>query len=218
MILHLETSTKICSVALSNQNGLIDCHEILDDKFVHGELLTEMIDALLKRNKALRKELSAISCAIGPGSYTGLRIGLATAKGLAFGLNIPLIGISSLESLVKVAQEIHPNKTYAAAFDARRNEVFLRIQHQNEVLLSDQAMILEPDSLKMYKSLCWIGDANEKIEGILKAEGTTFDNSIHPSAKGQISLARQYIHHGKVDDLRSLTPNYTKDFYSAQNK
>ena len=75
MILHLETSTKICSVALSNQNGLIDCHEILDDKFVHGELLTEMIDALLKRNKLLRKELSAISCAIGPGSYTGLRIG-----------------------------------------------------------------------------------------------------------------------------------------------
>ena len=73
MILHLETSTKICSVALSNQNGLIDCHEILDDKFVHGELLTEMIDALLKRNKVLRKELSAISCAIGPGSYTGDR-------------------------------------------------------------------------------------------------------------------------------------------------
>jgi tRNA threonylcarbamoyladenosine biosynthesis protein TsaB len=219
MILHLETSTKICSVALSKNGELFDFIETSSDQFIHGEALTVMIDQLLKRNSIDIKSLLAISISLGPGSYTGLRIGLATAKGLSFGLGIPFIGVSSLESLVSLARAKHPDATIAAAFDARRDEVFLRIQQQDKVLLMDQPVIITEDFVSPTDTLVWVGDANVKLKEMLRTESQhAFDDEIQPSAIGQIAIAFHRFSIGDFDDIDQIKPNYTKAFYSASTK
>lgn len=219
MILHLETSTKICSVALSKNGELFDFIETSSDQFIHGEALTVMIDQLLKRNSIDVKSLLAISFSLGPGSYTGLRIGLATAKGLSFGLGIPFIGVSSLESLVSLARAKHPDATIAAAFDARRDEVFLRIQQQDKVLLMDQPVIITEDFVSPTDTLVWVGDANVKLKEMLRtASQHAFDDEIQPSAIGQIAIAFHRFSIGDFDNIDQIKPNYTKAFYSASTK
>ena len=219
MILHLETSTKICSVALSKNGELFDFIETSSDQFIHGEALTVMIDQLLKRNSIDVKSLLAISISLGPGSYTGLRIGLATAKGLSFGLGIPFIGVSSLESLVTLARTKYPDATIAAAFDARRDEVFLRIQQQNRVLLMDQPVIIREDFVSPADTLVWVGDANVKLKEMLRtASQHAFDDEIQPSAIGQIAIAFHRFSTGDFDDIDLIKPNYTKAFYSGSTK
>ena len=219
MILHLETSTKVCSVALSKNGELFDFIETSSDQFIHGEALTVMIDQLLKRNAIDVKSLLAISFSLGPGSYTGLRIGLATAKGLSFGLGIPFIGVSSLESLVSLARVKHPDATIAAAFDARRDEVFLRIQQQNRVLLMDQPVVVTEDFVSPTDTLIWVGDANVKLKEMLQTESQhAFDDEIQPSAIGQIAIAFHRFSIGDFDNIDQIKPNYTKAFYSASTK
>jgi tRNA threonylcarbamoyladenosine biosynthesis protein TsaB len=219
MILHLETSTKICSVALSKNGKLFGFIETSSDQFIHGEQLTVMIDQLLKRNSTDIKSLLAISFSLGPGSYTGLRIGLATAKGLSFGLDIPFIGVSSLESLVSLARAKHPDATIAAAFDARRDEVFLRIQQQDKVLLTDQPVIITEDFVSPADTLVWVGDANVKLKEMLRTEPQhAFDDEIQPSAIGQIAIAFHRFSIGDFDNIDQIKPNYTKAFYSASTK
>lgn len=219
MILHLETSTKICSVALSKNGEPFDFIETSSDQFIHGEALTVMIDQLLKRNSIDIKSLLAISISLGPGSYTGLRIGLATAKGLSFGLGIPFIGVSSLESLVSLARAKHPDATIAAAFDARRDEVFLRIQQQDKVLLMDQPVIITEDFVSPTDTLVWVGDANVKLKEMLRTDSQhAFDDEIQPSAIGQIAIAFHRFSIGDFDDIDQIKPNYTKAFYSASTK
>lgn len=214
MILHIETSTKICSVALSEHRELVDFIENSSDQFIHGEALTVMIDQLIKRNSIDVESLNAISFSLGPGSYTGLRIGLATAKGLAFGLGIPFIGVSSLESLVALARVKHPNATIAAAFDARRNEVFLRIQQQNKVLLMDQPVVITEEFVSPANNLVWVGDANVKLKEILRIESKhMFDDEIQASAIGQIAIAFDRFSTGDFDNMDEIKPNYTKAFY-----
>jgi tRNA threonylcarbamoyladenosine biosynthesis protein TsaB len=219
MILHLETSTKICSVALSKNGELFDFIETSSDQFIHGEALTVMIDQLLKRNSIDIKSLLAISISLGPGSYTGLRIGLATAKGLSFGLGIPFIGVSSLESLVSLARAKHPDATIAAAFDARRDEVFLRIQQQDKVLLMDQPVVITEDFVSPADTLVWVGDANVKLKEMLRTESQhAFDDEIQPSAIGQIAIAFHRFSIGDFDDIDQIKPNYTKAFYGGSTK
>lgn len=219
MILHLETSTKICSVALSKNGELFDFIETSSDQFVHGEALTLMIDQLLKRNSIDIESLLAISFSLGPGSYTGLRIGLATAKGLSFGLGIPFIGVSSLESLVSLAREKHSDASIAAAFDARRDEVFLRIQQQHKVLLMDQPLVITEDFVSPSDTLVWVGDANVKLKEMLGSNPQhAFDDEIQPSAIGQIAITFHRFSIGDFDDIAQIKPNYTKAFYSASTK
>ena len=98
-ILHLETSTKVCSVALSKNGQLLQLVETSEEGYVHGEKLTLFIQEILAKEEISPKALKAISVASGPGSYTGLRIGVSTAKGLCFALDIPLIAIDSLQCL-----------------------------------------------------------------------------------------------------------------------
>lgn len=215
MILHIETSTRICSVALSNQGDLIDFFESDSIEFIHGEALTMMIIELLKRNGLKTESLKAISTAIGPGSYTGLRIGLATAKGIVFGLGIPFIGISSLESLIEMAQLKYPSSAIAAAFDARRNEVFLRVQQENNVLLVDCSQEITDAFVPPVRPLLWVGDANVKLRRLLQVEEQYFNDEITPSARGQVRLAFERYRIGMVDDIHTIKPNYTKAFYTA---
>ena len=108
-ILHLETSTKVCSVGISKNGELIAIQEIKEDRYSHGEQLTLLIEKCLVDSNIKMPNLSAVSIASGPGSYTGLRIGTATAKGICYALDIPLIAIDALTSLIEQAKNIHPN-------------------------------------------------------------------------------------------------------------
>jgi tRNA threonylcarbamoyladenosine biosynthesis protein TsaB len=215
MILHIETSTKICSVAISRNNELLDCIEDSSDQFIHGEALTVMIQEILRRNSLEITCLTAVSVAIGPGSYTGLRIGLATAKGLVYGLGVRFFGISSLESLTELALEKYPKASIAAAFDARRDEVFLRIQQDRTLLITDQPVIISEDFNPPILPLVWVGDANAKLRSSLSDAHHVFADDIHPSAKGQVRIAFNRFSAGDFDDIEEIKPNYTKAFYNG---
>jgi tRNA threonylcarbamoyladenosine biosynthesis protein TsaB len=123
-ILHIETATKVCSVALSKDGKLVQLQEIADDQFSHGEKLTLLIQDVIDLEKIEMKNLSAVSVSAGPGSYTGLRIGVSTAKGLCYALSIPLISIDTLTSMAQDESLKGCNKSICSMIDARRMEVF----------------------------------------------------------------------------------------------
>jgi tRNA threonylcarbamoyladenosine biosynthesis protein TsaB len=218
MILHLETSTHICSVALSHQGKLVAIEESHAEQYIHGEQLTRFIQKVLAAADLTPDQLTAVSVSKGPGSFTGLRIGMATAKGLAFGLNIPIIGISSLESLVAQGQLKHSDATFAAAFAARKSEVFLRIQSEKSLLLDDQSVDLEHFTFESNRPLVLLGNACHSLFDYFGSQHHILDETIVPSASGQISLAWKRFENDNIDDLITLSPNYTKPCFIAQKK
>ena len=122
-LLHLETATKVCSVAISQNGKLLSCKESLDDGYSHGENLTLFIEEVLKKGNLKMNDLDGVVISSGPGSYTGLRIGAATAKGICYALSIPLIAVDALRSISMLAKEKHPDVNLCALIDARRMEV-----------------------------------------------------------------------------------------------
>jgi tRNA threonylcarbamoyladenosine biosynthesis protein TsaB len=167
LILHLETSTKICSVALS-QNGTLLCNlDKVGDGYIHGEQLTLMISELLTTAHFELQDLSAISYSSGPGSYTGLRIGLSTAKGLCFALQIPLIAIPTHQILFQIAKEtgLTADSEVFALLDARRTEVYLQtFDAQGDSIQQLQCALLENTVVPELGSMLVVGDANEKVK------------------------------------------------------
>lgn len=218
MILHLETSTQICSVALSNQGKLVAIEESYAEQYIHGEQLTLFIQKVLAAADLTPDQLTAVSVSKGPGSYTGLRIGMATAKGLAFGLNIPIIGISSLESLIAQGQLKYSDATFAAAFSARKSEVYLRIQSEKSLLLEDQSVDLENFTFEANRPLVLLGNACHSLFDYFRSQQHISDETIVPSALGQVLLAWKRFEIGAVDQLYTLTPNYTKPCFITQKK
>ena len=126
-LLHIDTATKTCSVALSKNGVLVDFIELTEDGYIHGEKLTLFIEEVCQKNAVDLKELSAISVTSGPGSYTGLRIGVSVAKGLCYALEIPMIAIDALLTLAAQGKVKHPGKKLCCMIDARRMEVFSAI-------------------------------------------------------------------------------------------
>lgn len=216
MILHIESSTQVCSVALSEKGELVKLLEINSHEFVHGEQLTLLIEALLDSCKVSRSHLLAVSVAIGPGSYTGLRIGLATAKGIAYGLNIPIMGISSLQSLVYLAKQKYSYTNIIAAFDAKRNDVYLRIESDNEILLDDKPVDLNAFEFAWPNPCVLVGDGNQKVAIGLHEINYILDFDCLPSALGQIKLAWNRWTSNRFDGLIELYPNYTKPCFIAE--
>ena len=216
-ILHLETSTKVCSVALSLNGNLIALKENEEDGYSHGENLTLFIQDVLKQASISVKELNAVSVASGPGSYTGLRIGVSTAKGLCYPLNIPLIAIDSLTSLKEIAKEKHPNSTLCSLIDARRMEVYnLFYSSSNELLKPISADIIEKDSYSQFEPFVYFGDGAEKLQELWKGRNCIADTSITSSAKGQTKLAFEKYRNQEFEDLAYFEPFYLKDFMLTQ--
>ena len=217
MILHLETATKICSVGLSFQGNLVGIINKNDEDFIHGEALTELIAELLKIHATKLEALDAISVSIGPGSYTGLRIGLATAKGLCLGLNIPIIPISSLAALEFLAIKKHPNKTIISVFDARRDEVFCRIRDTNgNIHMEDAPLILENGTFSALNNPVCVGENLEKVNRLTAHPSLVIDEEVKCSALGQIVLAYHAYQNNRFANLATLVPNYTKEVFINQ--
>jgi len=180
-----------------------------------------MIEELLAAQEATMSDLKAISVSIGPGSYTGLRVGLGAAKGLAFGLDIPIMGINTLESLA-VPHQNSDSKAIISAIDARRNEVYMAIFTSDlEPIQENHCFIIEegqyPASWPDPQKLIVCGNGAEKIARLL----ANFDFDKHITAclaENQVSIANQRYISSDFDDLAYLKPNYLKPPNITQSK
>ena len=212
-ILHIETATKICSVAMSKGEDLLASVEKETDAYIHGESLTLFIIDVLKEAKLLATELDAISVSIGPGSYTGLRIGLSTAKGLCMGLQIPIICIPTLDSLLAQGKLKHPGRIICGMLDARRMEVYTKtIKADGSVLHDLESLVIEEDTFVDQEPFTYFGDGAPKIHKLWKNRNAEFDPFLKISAKGQVGLALMRYLNQNFDHLANCKPLYLKTF------
>lgn len=218
-LLHIETSTKVCSVALSVNGHLVDVLEENSDQYIHGESLTVFISQICKKNTWKLSQIDGIVVTSGPGSYTGLRIGVSTAKGLCYALNIPLISVDALSSIAYLAQKQYPNMNICAMIDARRMEVFSTIYNSKlEVIKSLSADILEEDSYEAFTPFIVCGDGASKIKELWIHREITIDNIILSSAAGQVQIAYQKFNNKEFEDVAYFEPKYLKDFVVTKSK
>ena len=216
-ILNIETSTTNCSVSLFNDLELIDCIEENTQDYSHSKSLHVFIDSVLKNSKLKPKDLSAISVSKGPGSYTGLRIGVASAKGLCFALDIPLISIETLKIL---SENISNKGIVIPCLDARRMEVYSAVfNNKNERIRDTRAEILNEDSFNKYLSIdevYFIGNANKKIKEIIAHKNARFIDDVLPSSRQMGALSFNKFKNNQFEDLNNFEPLYLKDFIGTK--
>lgn len=218
-ILNIETSTKACSVALHKNGELIVSREDVTTNFSHSEKLLKFISKLFSDAKLSLSDLDAIAVSMGPGSYTGLRIGVSTAKGLCYGLDIPLISISTLKAMsFGMALEIKAD-LYCPMIDARRMEVYSAFfDINNTEVRKIQADIIDENSYKkeLEKKVVFFGDGSEKIKEKIRHKNAMFISNIHPSAKNMGLLSYQKFTKSLFEDLAYFEPFYLKDFVAGR--
>ncbi len=216
-ILHIETSTNICSVALSHKSNLI--FNISEDSGMkHAEKLSPFISLALKELKTRNLELDAVAVSSGPGSYTGLRIGVSTAKGLCYGLNIPLIAIDTLDILAHsiISQNCGQKALFVPMLDARRMEVYTKVLTPDfETLLDTTPKIIDENSFSNFlqeNKIYFLGNGSNKCQEIINHSNAIFIDNIKPLAENMIVLAEEKIAQQDFSDLAYFEPSYLKDF------
>ncbi len=219
-ILNIETSTKNCSIALGKEEKIIDSIDYMEEGYSHAEKLHVFIDQILKKNRLQAGNLEAIAVSKGPGSYTGLRIGVSTAKGLAYALNIPLIAISTLEHM---ARQIKEQKTFIIpVIDARRMEVYSAVFDEKHKLVREiKAEIIDENSFGDYlkqKKVFFVGDAIDKIKEVIQHPHAVFIENSYPSAKEMVELSYQKHLEKDYVDTAYFEPFYLKDFIVTRKK
>lgn len=216
-ILNIETATKNCSVSLAQDGVTILCKEIAEQGYSHAEKLHVFIEEILKETKVAVTDLKAIAVSKGPGSYTGLRIGVSTAKGLCYALGVPLIAVDTLEVL---AQKVSIEKgMIVPMIDARRMEVYSAVfDHKHQRTMEVQAEILSEDSYAtMTEDLYFIGDCQEKCQTVLVKDNFHFlPEIIFPSAKEMSALSYQKFIQNDFEDVAYFEPFYLKDFLAGK--
>lgn len=214
----IETATTNCSVALGKGGELLALKEDYSDNYSHAERLHLFIEEILKENGLSPRDLSAIAVSKGPGSYTGLRIGVSAAKGLCFSLDLPLISVATLTSL---ARQVDPN---AGAYvipllDARRMEVYTAGFRSNMVPVFDtRAEILHETSFQEYLEkgkVTFIGNGVEKFKNVCSHTNASFVTGKLPSAAEMVSLASEKFVKEEFEDLAYFEPYYLKDFQAG---
>lgn len=215
-ILHIETATKVCSVALSENGALVGLNEIEEDGYAHGEKLTILIQELLKEKGLTTHDLHAVSVSSGPGSYTGLRIGVSAAKGICYAMQIPLIAIDALTSLAVMAAKKY-DQNICTVIDARRMEVYNLISSKDlQPLKEITADIITEESYREFEPFVVCGDGTSKLQEIWKDRNCTFEMDIKSSATGQVELAYDKYVNEQFEDLAYWEPFYLKDFIVAK--
>lgn len=228
-ILNIETSTDVCSVALTSEGQVLDHRENYDGQ-THATLLSQYVKEMLDYARSREMKLDAIAVSIGPGSYTGLRIGLSEAKGLAFGLQIPLIGVNTLQLLTVstmfnhfIEEDGERGLLYVPMIDARRMEVYTAAYNPAlEAVLEPQAMILDEHSfehlLEQGYTLVLMGNGSDKARQVLSRDGVLFIEGIKPVAVDMLALAERAYRAGDFIDVAYSTPLYLKEFQATKPK
>jgi tRNA threonylcarbamoyladenosine biosynthesis protein TsaB len=218
-LLCIETSTTVCSVCVTANEEVISFREI-NSGFTHAENLHIFIEEILKEANLDFAQLNAVAVSKGPGSYTGLRIGVSAAKGLCYALNIPLISIDTLQSMAwSVANEKQGDIFYCPMLDARRMEVYCAAYDKNaENNLPVNALVLDENSVKVFnleKPVCFFGDGmNKAKELLLQINGATFVENIFPSAKSMVVLAFAKLEKNQFENVALFEPFYLKEFFT----
>ena len=220
-LLHIDTATTNCSVAVSLEGELLYCKENNAPDFRHSDYLHLFIEAALKEAGVAIQSLAGVGVSMGPGSYTGLRIGVSSAKGICYANSIPLIAVNSLEVL---AQQVKVEKgTYILPMiDARRMEVFtMTLDEKHQVVQPTSAKIITPEwseDLPNGKKVV-IGSGAEKCKAILQGKDFDYQTNIAvPSARDMVDLVTKKFKNKDWEDVAYFEPFYLKDFYSNTAK
>lgn len=220
-ILHLETSSKNCSVAISDGEELLCLCEEASENYKQSESLHVFVEWALEGAEITLQDLDAVCLGKGPGSYTGLRIGAASAKGFCFGLQIPLISVPSMDSMVQPF--LNQGFDYIIPLiDARRMEVYTAIFDgiSGDLMHETEAKILQENSFSNFedKKILFIGDGAKKAKTILKSQNAVFNESVFPSAKYLISKGAKKFQQNDFEDMAYFEPFYLKDFQGIKAK
>jgi len=214
-ILNIETTTTNCSVSIGINGEVAVLKEDKKGGYSHAEKLHVFIEEVLQEANLTLKDLDAVAVSKGPGSYTGLRIGVSAAKGLCFGLDIPLISISTLEAM---AHQVNASsdEVIIPMLDARRMEVYTAIFSAEKSIISTiEAKVLDENSFQQYfsdfKAVHFIGNGVEKFKEICSAENTFFIEEL-PSAKEMAKLSEIKYKKSDTEDVAYFEPYYLKDF------
>ncbi len=214
-ILCLETATTNCSVAVGVEGTLAALVEENTPNYSHGEQLHVFVAKALKKAGLSLPELDAIAVSKGPGSYTGLRIGVAAAKGLCFTLDIPLIAIPTLGSMARQLT-VGPGELVIPLLDARRMEVYSEVYNDRfEAVRETRAEIIDENAFREFrkaKQLHLIGSGAEKCREALKGENIRFYTEALPSAQEMVALAQGHYTREEFEDVAYFEPFYLKDF------
>lgn len=225
VILNIETSTQVCSAALTAE-GMVLCHREDFSGRNHAAMLSGFIKDCLDRAAELEMQLEAVAVSLGPGSYTGLRIGLSEAKGLAFALDIPLIGVDTLQLLAVTAMfehDVDPDALLVPMIDARRMEVFTGVFDMAlSPVVPEGPLVLDENSfsqiLESGRKLVLMGDGSEKAMTVLKSESVSRIPDIAPLAVNMLALAELKYTRREFIDLAYSVPNYLKEFQATLPK
>ena len=219
-ILNIETSTTNCSVALSKDGVVIGFKEDNSLQYSHAERLHVYVDEVLKSAQVLKNQLDAIAISKGPGSYTGLRIGVSAAKGLCFSLNIPLISVPTLEALAHQIDD--PNGSIVAMLDARRMEVYSAIYDaQYNEIRSTEAEVITSESyqeLLELSSVYFVGNGVLKTKESISHKNAQFIENKLPSSKQMCAISYQKFKTNDFEDVAYFEPFYLKDFIAIPSK
>ncbi|MBE0638894.1 MAG: tRNA (adenosine(37)-N6)-threonylcarbamoyltransferase complex dimerization subunit type 1 TsaB [Bacteroidales bacterium] len=225
VILHIDTATQFCSVALSDDKTLISCKES-NKKNAHSQVITMWINELLNENNLKPGMIDAVAVSKGPGSYTGLRIGVSVAKGLCFALDKPLISIGTLHSMAvgmtegcRTEKRLADNFLFCPMIDAKRMEVYSAIFDKNNQQIREiRAEVISMDSfseeLKNHV-IVFGGDGAEKCKAILTHHNAILLDAFQPSAKFMVSLAMEKFEKNDFENVAYFEPFYLKDFVAG---
>ncbi|WP_142784976.1 tRNA (adenosine(37)-N6)-threonylcarbamoyltransferase complex dimerization subunit type 1 TsaB [Changchengzhania lutea] len=220
LILNIETATTNCSVSLSKNGETLILKEDYGANYSHAERLHVYIDDVLKEAKVRREDIEAIAISKGPGSYTGLRIGVSSAKGLCYALDIPLVSVATLTAL---AYQVNVNEgCIVSMLDARRMEVYSAVFDSNHKQIRDtQAQILEADAFHNYLEkgkVYFIGNGVHKTKTLINHPNAVFIEGKLPSANEMSALAFNKFKISDMEDVAYFEPYYLKDFVALKPK
>ena len=224
IILGIETATKVCSIALSKDDELLAIEEV-GGEYSHAENVTNFIEKVVKKANIQFNDIDAIAVSKGPGSYTGLRIGVSSAKGLCYALNKPLIAIDTLQAMAlrMAKQTTDKNLLFCPMIDARRMEVYTAIYNaSNELIEPISAKIIDENSFSQLltkQKVLFFGDGAEKCKIIFEQHSNAlFNDDILPSATEINELALKKLNNNELEDVAYFEPFYLKDFIATTPK
>jgi len=219
-ILNIETATKNCSVSLAKNGETIALKELNSGGYSHAEKLHEFINEVIKEAGVKLSAINAVAVSKGPGSYTGLRIGVSAAKGLCFALDIPLISVNTLQALalsLSISEGV-----VIPLLDARRMEVYSSVfSPNNESLREVKAEIISSVSFSKYLEqgkVYLVGDGVEKCKEVITHKNAVFIDGKLPSANEMVMLSFEKFKTNEFEDVAYFEPFYLKDFVAIKSK
>jgi tRNA threonylcarbamoyladenosine biosynthesis protein TsaB len=224
LIINIETATEICSVSLSENGKLIALKEDTEGQ-QHAKLLTVLIEEMFKENNISIKKLNAVAVSKGPGSYTGLRIGVSAAKGIAYAADIPLLAINTLQAMalgVSKSQIFDAETWFCPMIDARRMEVYTAFfDLQNKLRRDITAEIIDENSFNQIleeRKIVFHGNGAAKCKNIIHSPNAVFTETSGCSASNMVELSYQAYQNKEFADVAYFEPFYLKDFIATVPK